>query len=137
MSTEANKKIVMGFFDAMAAGDGDGAMALLAPGATWWIPTDQPDGMAMAKEVMAAGVNAFLTIFSRPPRFELISMTAEDDRVALEQRSRDGLTHGGNSYGNDYHMFFRLRDGLIVEVKEYMNPMLAGAITAEIEGKAG
>lgn len=134
MSIEANKQVVKQFFDCMSSGDAKGAMDLLAPGASWWIPTDRPGGHAMTKEEMAGGVDAFLACFKQPPTFELVSMTAEEDRVSLEQTGRGGVTHGGASYGNDYHMFFRLKDGKIVEVKEYMNPIMAGPIMAELQG---
>lgn len=134
MSSEDNKRVVQQFCDAMAAADPEGALALLTPDATWWIPTDQPGGMSMPVAHMAEGVKAFMSCFRQFPKFSVTSMTAQDDRVSVEQNCRDGLTHGGASYGNDYHMFFRLKDGRIVEVKEYMNPIMAGPIMAELQG---
>ena len=63
-------------------------------------------------------------------------MTAEEDRVCVEQTARGGITRGGLSYANDYHLLFRLRDGLIVEVREYMNPLMIAGVTAEMAAAA-
>ena len=134
MSAEANKKVVQQFCDAMAAADPAAAFALLTPDAIWWIPTDQLGGVTRTAQQMSGGVSAFVAIFQRFPKFSVTSMTAEDDRVSVEQNSREGLTHGGAAYGNDYHMFFRLKDSKIIEVKEYMNPIMAGPIMAELQG---
>ena len=63
-------------------------------------------------------------------------MTAEEDRVCVEQTARGGMTRGGVAYANDYHMLFRLRDGLIVEVCEYMNPLMIAGVSAEMAAAA-
>jgi len=59
-------------------------------------------------------------------------ITAEADRVCVEQSTR-----GGNSYGDDYHMLFQLRDGLIYEVREYMNPLMAAPLMGELAAMGG
>lgn len=133
MSVEANKQTVRAFFRHLESGALDDAFALLTPDATWWIPTDQPGGVALPKDVMRGGVADFYGVFAHQPEMTQLRMTAEDDRVCLEQISRNGRTHGGVSYGNDYHMLFQLRDGLICEVREYMNPVLAAGLMAEMQ----
>jgi len=45
---------------------------------------------------------------------------AEGDRVAVERVTR-GTTHDGRYCSNAYHYLFTFRDGLIVEVKEYLD----------------
>ena len=132
MSAEANKQIVLAFSQHMAAGEYERAFALLAPDATWWIPGNEVGGVTFSKEVMRGAIVAYLGAFERPPVMELHRITAEGDRVSLEQTSRGGRTRGGASYGNDYHLLFRFRDGLIAEVREYMNPLLGAALAAEI-----
>lgn len=134
MSTEENKRVVKKFQDLLAQQAFDEAFALLAPGATWWVPTDKPGGMLIPKDTMQQMVGSFLKIFVQSPVFEVQSMTAEEDRVCVQQTGRNGRTRGGAAYDNDYHMLFRLRDGLIIEVREYMNPLLVGAVTAELQG---
>ena len=135
MSVEHNKQVVRRFFTHMAAGDVEKAFELLAPDATWWFPSDKPEGMTMTKDEMAGTTTFFLGIFKQPPEFTLVSLTAEDDRVSMEQTGRNGLTYGGNTYNNNYHMFFRLEDGLICEIKEYMNPLAAVPLMGEMQAK--
>ena len=133
MSVEANKQTVKQFFDYMGRGDADGAFSLLTPDAIWWIPSDQPGGTTIPRHVMEGSVGAFFSVFEKPPVMESGRMTAEGDRVCLEQTARGGITKGGASYGNDYHMLFQFRDGLICEVREYMNPLLSAPVAAEIQ----
>ena len=83
-------------------------------------------------DVMRGSIASFFNIFTKHPRFEFGRMTAEGDRVCFEQTSRDGLTHGGVGYANDYHMLVEFRNGLISEVREYMNPLLSAPVMSEI-----
>jgi ketosteroid isomerase-like protein len=66
----------------------------------------------------AAG--AIYQVFPQGIRFVIKAMTAEDDRVAVEAES-EGMHVSGRLYGNQYHFLFRLRDGKVVELKEYMD----------------
>lgn len=133
MSTELNKLVVMKFHDAMAQEDGSAALECLAPGATWWMPADQPGGTIVTKDEMALIFDAFSALYKQAPTLELLSLTAEGDRVALEKSARDGVTPGGAQYGNDYFMLFRLRDGMIVEIKEYYDPRKVEPLYAEMQ----
>ena len=56
--------------------------------------------------------------------FSIISMTAEEDRVSAEVEGRSMLA-SGNPYNNQYHFLFRVRDGRIIELKEYFCTKLA------------
>jgi ketosteroid isomerase-like protein len=53
----------------------------------------------------------------------VIGMVAEGDKVAAEIRSHAELTDG-RLYENQYHMLFTLRQGKIVEVREYADTLL-------------
>lgn len=136
MSVEANKLIVEQFHDAMARGDGAGALALLAPDALWWMPSDEIGGVTRTRDDMVAVFTLFGGMYREPPRMELVSLTAEGDRVALEKSARGGETFGGARYDNDYFMLFRLRDGLIVEVREYFDPRQVEPLVAELQNGA-
>ncbi|MBX3486262.1 nuclear transport factor 2 family protein [Phenylobacterium sp.] len=52
----------------------------------------------------------------------VVGMVAEGDCVAAELRSH-AVTKTGKVYSNDYHILFELRDGKIVKVREYLDPM--------------
>ena len=132
MSTANNKEKVRQYINYMNSGQIDEAFAMLAPDATWWIPTDQPGGKTFTKDDMLGSIGVFMGVFAKKPEFTIEQLTAEDDRVCVLQTARGGLSRGGASYANDYHMFYRFRDGLIVEVREYMNPICAAALMAEM-----
>jgi ketosteroid isomerase-like protein len=50
--------------------------------------------------------------------FLIVSLTAEEDRVSVEVDGRSTLSNG-LPYNNQYHFLFRIRDGRIIELKEY------------------
>ncbi len=137
MSIEENKATVHKFLEGMEKGDLDGAFTLLTEDVQWWIPGDQPGGTVLTKAVMRGLVAKFMGILTQAPATTRGRITAEGDRVCVEQSSRVGKTHGGNSYGNDYHMLIELRDGLICEVREYMNPLMAAPLMAELGALGG
>jgi ketosteroid isomerase-like protein len=137
MRIEENKATIRKFLQCLDKSEFDAAFTLLTEDVQWWIPSDQPGGTVLSKAVMRGLVAKFIGIFTQAPAMSPGRITAEGDRVCLEQSSRGGVTHGGNSYGNDYHLLFELRDGLICEVREYMNPLMAAPLMAELEALRG
>lgn len=133
MSLEDNKAVVVAFFDKIDSGDIDGAFAMMTDDATWWIPSDAPGGLTMTKAQMYDAIGVFGKVFKTPPKIERGRITAEGDRVCLEQVSRGGETHGGATYANDYHLLISLRDGKVQEIRDYMNPVLGVALMAEMQ----
>jgi ketosteroid isomerase-like protein len=136
MSSQSNKALAIQFFDKIDAGNFDAAFALMSDDATWWFPTDTPGGLKLSKEAMRGAIAGFEKAFKTAPQMERGRITAEDDRVCIEQQSRGGVTHGGATYANDYHILMVVRDGEISEVREYMNPMLGQALMAEMQSQA-
>ena len=61
-----------------------------------------------------------LDVFPKGIHFTIKELTAEGDRVAIEAESR-GEHVSGKTYANQYHFLMRLRDGKIIEFKEYMD----------------
>ena len=52
---------------------------------------------------------------------------ADEDHVVVEARG-DNMTKSGVPYCNDYCMVYRLRDGKIVEIREYCDSALVEAV---------
>ena len=54
----------------------------------------------------------------------ILSMTAEEDRVAVEASST-GIANpaNGKRYGNFYHLLMRMKDGQVVLYKEYQDTL--------------
>lgn len=73
---------------------------------------------------MRTAFESLFAFFHGGLRMELTSCIGEGDIVAVEARSH-GVTKSGKRYENEYHMLFRVRDGEIVEVREYTDPMHA------------
>ena len=55
--------------------------------------------------------------------FEILNMTAEEDRVCVEATS-SGDHVSGKHYSNRYHFLFELRDGKVASLREYMDTEL-------------
>ena len=113
MSLEANKAVATALFTT-ANSDGFGtALRGLADDATWWTSMGTKTKPEMLE--VAAGLASVLAV---PIQFEIDTVTAEDDRVAIEARSKADLKNG-RRYANKYHFLLRVRDGKIVEVREH------------------
>lgn len=125
MSIEANKKLVLSYFENFSAGKVDAFLAHMTDTATWWI-AGKPGSHGIAGTKTKAefgelfrGSGAFLRNGLRiTPKV----LTAEDDRVAVEAESY-GETVSGKIYNNEYHFLITVRDGKIQEVKEYMDTL--------------
>jgi ketosteroid isomerase-like protein len=121
MSIETNKQIVANFFKAVDAGRPDEAFGVFAEEMRFDLVAPLPVGGVrdMAEfgrfyaEVMAPAMAA-------PLRVKLIGMTAEGDRVAAETVS-ECVNTKGVPYRNRYHTLFVIRDGKIIEMKEYLD----------------
>lgn len=94
--------------------------------ATWWIlgqPRLFSDAGTKSKTDME---RIWANLFSHMKdglEMTVVGMVAEGNKVAAEIRSRADLTDG-RVYENQYHMLFTLRQGKIVEVKEYADTLL-------------
>jgi uncharacterized protein len=124
VSTEETKALVQRYFDAMRTGSP--ALAdLLADDVTWWVPPSSPlgglhEGRAKVLALMAQGVG----LYDGPLAITIESLIAEGDRAAV-QVVIDGRTAKGEPYHNFYHFAFRVRDGKIRAVREYVDTLYA------------
>ena len=82
----------------------------------WIVGSDQ---MADRKSYID-GIALLPRVFPDRLRFAIKSLTAEDDRVIAEF-SGEGTTRGGEVYRNDYLYLFRLRDGKVCFLAEWLN----------------
>jgi len=73
-----------------------------------------------SKDAYARGIALLPRVFPEGLSFRIRSLTAEDDRVIAEF-SGDGTTAGGAHYHNDYLYLFRIRDGKVCFLAEYLD----------------
>jgi uncharacterized protein len=119
-----HRTVIERFYALMNARQFDEMWTLFAADAVWssgGTPPARSNPIAKMKEVMVDPMPIFVT---GGIDFTLHSMTAEQDRVAAEVSSHAELTTGA-VYENQYHMLFRFRDELIIEVKEYNDTLHA------------
>lgn len=113
-------EVVLQFLRAIERGDEADIDALQAPECSWWILGHG----VMSREEYTASVRAMLlTASSR--RVDVLGITAEGDRVAVEIRSE--MLFGDRVYRNSYHDLFVVRDGRIVEGREYFDTAAVAA----------
>ena len=127
MSAEANKKVVLSYFENFSAGKVDAVLALAADSATFWI-AGKPDKFALAgtksKAQFAELIKGVGAAMPKGLRLTPKGITAEGDRVAAEVQAY-GETASGKIYDNRYHFLFEIREGKIQAVREYFDTMHA------------
>jgi ketosteroid isomerase-like protein len=124
VSTQQTRALVQRYFEAMQAGS-KALPELLADDVSWWVPPSSPlgglhEGKAKVLALMARGV----ALYDGPLAITLESLIAEGDRAAV-QLVIDGRTAKGEPYHNFYHFAFRVRDGKICAVREYVDTLYA------------
>lgn len=129
MGIAENKQIVLDFYDAAARGDMDRCFALLADDVTWTnIGTTRFSGTYSGKKVLLEQL--LEPLFGRLKggiSTTVERLTAEAD-VVVAQTTGTAETHDGVPYNNSYCQVMRIREGKIVEVKEYFDTQLTSSV---------
>ncbi len=117
---EANKQVARRYMQAVVDGDIATIEALQHPDCSWWIlgfgDMTRHDFIGMVRDGLLSASKRVI---------EIIGLTAEGDRVAVEARGE--MNFPGTVYRNEYHNLLIIRDGLIVSGKEYMDTRAAAA----------
>lgn len=124
---ERNKDLVRRYFDAIRASDLDGLGSLMAPdlhfrcaggtGAAGWVVFDSLAELLVDLRHNLGGL--YDPAVGIDP--EILSLTAEADRVAAEVRIRGRSARSGEPYDNLYAFFFWIRGDRIAEVHEHLD----------------
>lgn len=117
---ETNKEIAREFMSVLTKADAEALDRLYAPDFELWTAGSLPFSGRKSRVEAMANAPQVLGMFPDGLEFELVAMTAEGERVAIEAVSR-GTHASGKPYANHYHFLMRIRDGQIVEFKEYMD----------------
>ena len=131
-ATAASREIALSFCDRLGAADAPGIAVLLAPHAIWWVSGD-PALFPAAGAHKAADILGHLLVTRMTSwQFEVLSIVSEDNRAALEAKGL-GIGPGEATYNATYSFHFVIEDGLITEVREYLDTLAA---TAYMEQRA-
>jgi ketosteroid isomerase-like protein len=126
MSIEENKRTVRDFLAHHKNAAITDLLDAMSEDATWWIlgkPHLFPSAGTKSKAEMKRVWGNLFGNMKNGLEMTVIGMVAEGNKVAAEIRSHADLTDG-RVYENQYHMLFTLRQGKIVEVKEYADTLL-------------
>ena len=135
---EDNKKIAVAFCNSYTKGAWDSLADLLAEEFRWRSIASQRRQSATLAEVPLMNTEPgydkkqTLDIFRSTQemcvdgRFDLIpeAFTCEKERVAVEARGYAVHKQNGRIYDNRYHHLMRIREGKIVELREYQDTLL-------------
>ncbi|MGW2860621.1 nuclear transport factor 2 family protein [Streptomyces sp. NPDC001205] len=125
--TEASRAVILRYMDTLTTGDFDALRAFFAPDATWTLAGDLPlsrtwvGPSAILDEFIPAMVSR-LEADSMELEFE--GVIADGERVFAEWNTR-ATAKSGLPYDQHCLAVFTVRDGRIVEVREYFDTLHA------------
>jgi len=137
MSIEENKNIVRRAYDAISAGNPQGFLDSLSDDVRWTFFGDH----RFAKTFV--GKQDIATNLLEPLggalvdglRLTLDNFIAEGDQVVVEALGDSQVT-GGGTYNNIYCYVVTVRDGKIIDMREYLDTALVSRVFGDLETDA-
>ena len=127
MGIEENKQLVRDWVEALAAGDGDRVCGMYAEKLAYYVVGDWPLGGHFDRQYMENNCGDIFTVFPKGLDFKAERIVAEGDWVCLEMRS-EGEHLSGRNYSNHYSYWFEIKDGKIVQLKEWLDTIKANDV---------
>ena len=124
--SEENKDIAIKFFKALSSGS-ETYLNYYNDDAIIWTAGDNSIGGTRTKQEIVDFAQGILSAFPDGIKFTITGITAENERVAVEV-SGEAMTDSGKNYNNKYNFFFKLKNGKILELHEYMDNQIAAKI---------
>ena len=124
---ETNKKVVLTFIDAMGRGDAEAAAPCITQDCFTLAKGFGKFAGVRTRETILATIAAFRQLMPEGMEPEIISVTAEGDRVVVEFEG-NGVLFNAQEYRNQYCMVFTLSEGRIRQVNEYFCTILADEV---------
>ena len=125
MTTEDNKRLMQKVFEELALGNSAALIEVLADDVAWTVTgTTRFSGTFQGKAKLMNDL--LVPLFSQlADQFVMTGdrFIADDDYVVVEARGK-ATTKAGPAYNNKYCWVFRLEDGKVKEVTEYMDTQL-------------
>ena len=122
--SEQNKQVVLDFINAMGKGDPEAAAKCIGPDTFTLARGFGKFAGVRTHDTILATIGAFKQLMPEGMEPDIVSVTAEGDRVAVEFIGNGKLING-EDYCNEYCMVFTLKDGKIAKVHEYFCTILA------------
>src|SRR3954453_10877152 len=137
MSAADNKRLMQDLFAAAAAGDRTRFVDALADDVTMRVTGKNSwSGTFQGKAVLLRDLYGYLdTLLARGRRTIPLRFIADDDHVVIEARG-EMMTKAGIAYKNEYCLVYRLKNGKIVEIREYLDSALCEAVLGKFPAHA-
>ena len=119
-SVAANRRIVAAFVDALGRQDVAAILSAYHDEATIQTMGNTLISGVYPRAQIEAFASGILETFPQGLNYTIHTMVAEADCVAVEA-SVSGMHSSGARYENDLHFLFRLRDGKIASLREYLD----------------
>ena len=129
MGIAENKQVVIDFYESAARGDMDRCFELLADDIAWTnIGSTRLSGTYQGKqELVERLLGPLFSQLRAGIRSRIERLVGEED-IVVAQTSGIAETLDGTPYNNTYCQVIRLREGKIVEVKEYLDTALVNEV---------
>lgn len=126
--TDESRRVIEGFYEAVAAGDMETVVAIFADDVEVEVMGQSPiSGRHVGRADFLAHAMGPVIDALDPETIELAAtweiFAAEDDRVVARMTGR-ATSKAGKRYDNSYCQLFRVRDGRIAEMYEYLDTAL-------------
>lgn len=111
---DRNEALARAYLAALGSGDLDRLFELTHEDAVFYLPDCGP----FARDELRRLLEAINPKFAEFPHFQIVGVTAEGDRVAVEAHATARMRNGA-VYENDYHFAFIVDGGKFRYVREY------------------
>ena len=125
-TSKNNKEIAIKIFEALSSGS-EAYLDFYNDDSVIWTAGDNDIGGTRTKKEIIDFAQGILAAFPSGITFNITGITAENERVAVEV-SGDANHASGQPYNNQYHFLLTIKNGKILELKEYMDTQLAAKI---------
>jgi ketosteroid isomerase-like protein len=117
-----DKAQALQWFTALISGDVQTAMSLTSAGFRYFLSGTMPASGWSDLAGFMENAQIFSGLYAGPITMRIGEVTAEEDRVWLEAESEGKLKTGG-TYSNTYVFLLKVRDGKVVEAKEFSDTL--------------
>ena len=132
MSEAANRELVRRFFATLSSGDFTELARFFDEDSTWGIGfAEDPAVRTGPREIIDDFLVPVREGLFEPenPKVEIVNLWADGDWVIAETVGTGPMLNG-NAYRNVYAFVLRIEDGVIREMREYMDTAYAAKVTA-------
>ncbi len=133
MELKENKELIREFIKRMQNSDVEKLKTMITDDFSWWI-IGKPEYLVTAGEHDKEYFLGFFKgseLFPEGPEFNIVSIMAEDNKVAAEATFK-AKTAMGTFYENTYHFLFIIENGKVKRMKEYMDTYSAKRLLESI-----